>query len=139
MDDRFVGAWILVAARYDYGEKAVYPIGEHPVGLLTITENGFFSVQLSTADRERFATENRLAGSAEQKAAAFDTFLAYAGMTRIEGDRLVTSVMLSLFPNWTGGEQVRNWRFDGEHLVLSGAMTYGEEKMTFELSWRKME
>ena len=138
MDERFVGAWILVAARYDYAGRAVYPIGAHPVGLLTFTESGFMSVQLSTADRERFPGDNRLAGSAEEKSAAYDTYLAYAGMTRIEEDRLVTSVMMSLFPNWTGGEQVRDWRFDGEHLVLSGAMAQNEEEMTFELTWRKM-
>ena len=138
MDERFVGAWILVDTSFQLGEEPIYPLGEHPVGMLILTEKGFLSAQLSTADRDRFDAETRVGGSEEEKLAAFDSYMAYAGMTRLEDDRLVTTVMMSLYPNWTGGEQVRQWRFEGEHLVLSGGMPMGDEEMTFDLTWRRV-
>jgi pyruvate/2-oxoglutarate dehydrogenase complex dihydrolipoamide dehydrogenase (E3) component len=52
---------------------------------------------------------------------AFRTLLAYSGPYRIKGDRLVTRVEVSANEAWTGTEQARDFRLEGDRLVIETA------------------
>ena len=46
------------------------------------------------------------------------TALAYCGRYRVDGDCVVHTVEMSMYPNWVGTEQRRAYRFDGDRIVL---------------------
>jgi hypothetical protein len=46
-------------------------------------------------------------------------FVAYAGRSRLLGDRVIHDVELSLFPNWVGRDQERSVELAGDRLTLS--------------------
>src|SRR5262249_10884065 len=95
-----IGAWRLVS----WGSPAAdgqrtSPGGPDAVGYLIYSADGRFSVTIGQASRVPFAVSDILAGTAAEKIAAIEGFIAYAGRYRFHGDRVVHHVELSLFPN----------------------------------------
>jgi hypothetical protein len=115
-----VGTWRLVSweLRDDDGHVS-YPFGRDALGYLTFTDDGRMSVIITTADRRPFGHEDMLRGTAEEKAAAADTCVAYCGTYTVDGDRARIRVEASLFPNWLGTIQERCIECDGERIALS--------------------
>ncbi len=52
----------------------------------------------------------------QDRADLLKSMIAYTGMFRLEGDKLITKVDVSVNPAWVGTEQVRFLRFDGDQL-----------------------
>lgn len=113
--DRIVGTWELVEAEMtdDSGESHL-PWGEQPAGRALYTATGHMCVVIQAAGRARFRTDDRAAASMEEKAAAFDGFIAYAGRYEVAGNLLRHLVEVSSFPNWVGGELVRRHEIAGD-------------------------
>src|SRR5580658_9798590 len=73
--DEFIGAWKLVSyERRTAAGELEYPMGAHPAGRIAYDPLGRMSAQLMRADRPRFENSP---GSAEEKIAAFDGYVAY--------------------------------------------------------------
>ncbi len=51
-------------------------------------------------------------------AALMKSMLAYTGIYRLEGDKIITKIDASWNPEYLGTEQVRSFRFDGDRLQL---------------------
>ena len=118
--DAFLGTWRLRSwrAESDDGE-VIHPLGERVQGLIHYHAGGRMSVLIAAPDRPRFATDDLLAGSAAEKAAAFESFIAYAGSFEV-GDGFVTHRLeVCSFPNWVGTEQKRYAALTGDTLTLS--------------------
>ena len=75
---------------------------------------------ISRAGRVAFAGDDLLSGTAEEKAGAVESFVAYAGRYTIHGDQVVHHVEVSLFPNW-GEACIPNRRNDGWRSALATA------------------
>jgi len=75
---------------------------------------------LMRTDRQKFASNNALAGTPEEVKAAFEGYVGYCGTYEVnEQQRFVTHrVQLSWFPNWLGTEQKRFFEFVGDRLTL---------------------
>ena len=73
---------------------------------------------LAYADPADLATGDVVGGSEEERAAAFSTYLSYCGTYEVEGDVVVHHIEMSLFPNWVGGEQKRQFEPSDDKLVL---------------------
>ena len=136
MLDQLVGTWRLesFSTRDEQGHE-VRPLGEHPVGLLVITGDGWMSAHVAAApsDRPDFGSPDTL-GEPNQQAAAFRTYAGYAGRWRVEGDRFVTRVEVSAQPNWVGTEQVREIELSGDGLLLRGIVV----RMTADMRLRRL-
>lgn len=117
-----IGRWRLVSwsTRDDDGTVA-HPFGENPEGSLVYTAEGWMSALLAPAARPPLSSADVLGGDEAERAAAFSTFIAYAGTYDIEGDDVVHRVSVSLFPNWVGTEQRRTAKLNGDTLVLQTA------------------
>ncbi len=107
------GTWKLVAFETEIqatGERRqVY--GKSPNGYLILTQDG----RLMTI----VTAENRKAGDAEaERAALHRTMIGYSGTYRIDGDKLVTKVDVSWNESWTGTEQTRDIKLDGNRLDI---------------------
>jgi hypothetical protein len=69
-----IGTWRLVsyeATSVDDGE-VVRPYGEHPLGLIMYTADGYMSAQITTPDRPLFGEQRQEYGSPEELAEAAD-------------------------------------------------------------------
>lgn len=139
----FIGAWTLRAmeVRRSDGEVS-FPLGARPRGLLIYTEGGRMSAQLGSDARARFSSEDRLGGTDAELRQAFGGYIAYAGRFEVDPVRRVVShqVELSLFPNWVGTRQEREFELEGRTLVLrSRPMQLGGFEQRAVLVWDRVE
>ena len=110
----FIGAWQLVDWRIEYSDQGVTrPFGEGAHGYIVYSADGTMTASIAKSARPPFGFANARNASADQKAAAFDSFFHYAGLWRIEGEEVVHAVTLSLNPDMTGTDQRRLAAFDG--------------------------
>jgi hypothetical protein len=130
--DEFIGAWKLISyeRRTGAGELS-YPMGAHPVGRIAYDPLGRMSAQLMPADRPHFQDS---VGSAEEKTAAFDSYVAYYGTYTVNpADRTVVHhVEASLNPDWVGTDLIRSYEFSGSRLILRAARKDGEIRLVWE-------
>jgi hypothetical protein len=119
--DEFIGAWKLVSyERRTAAGDLEYPMGAHPVGRIAYDPLGRMSAQLMRADRPHFQSSP---GSAEEKIAAYDGYVAYYGSYTVNpaNHTVVHHVEASLNPNWVGTDLTRSYEFSGSQLILSTA------------------
>lgn len=69
---------------------------------------------------------------------AFDTYFSCCGKYELRGDKVVHHIDVSLFPNWTGQDQERFYRFEGDRLILSTQPLLMEGlEQTAHLIWKR--
>ncbi|ASQ99715.1 hypothetical protein CGL27_47950 [Streptomyces sp. 11-1-2] len=139
-----IGTWCLVsyeATAVDDGE-VVRPYGEHPVGIIMYSADGYMSAQIAKPGRPSFDEERQEYGSQEELADAARNYLAYTGRFRIpDGGTVVHEVILSLFPNWMSGAQLRVAHLDGSRLQLAlpAAVSIHGKQRTGVLTWERAQ
>lgn len=136
----FVGTWCLVSmeARSSDGE-VTYPLGEDAGGFIMYSPDGYMSVVLFSAGRERLGTSDIQAGNEAQLADAARTYISYAGRYEVRGERVLHSVEASLFPDWVGSTQERLHKFEGQRLTLStDPMPLGGKQVRAVLVWERV-
>jgi Lipocalin-like domain len=117
-----VGTWRLVSceARGSSGEIQ-YPLGQHAVGQLFYDVHGNVSAHVMRVDRPTFAPADSGSGTDAEVRAGFEGHTSYFGTYTIDvSARTVTHhIHGASFSNWMGHDQIRYYRIDGSHLVLS--------------------
>ncbi len=141
--DKFVGVWKLLSIEYRTDDGAVVdsPYGADPEGTIMYDSLGNMAAQIGKKDRPRFSSADRMAGTLEEKKAAFESYIAYFGRYRVdERERTVThEVQQALFPNWTGSKQVRYYTFADRKLTLrTPPFQYLGKSVTAVLLWDKI-
>lgn len=139
--DALVGAWHLVRWGIHYPDgRVTYPFGKAAKGLLLYTHDGFMSASLAAPRRLRLSKQNpRLARTAE-RAAAFDSFFAYAGTYRVRMQAVTHWVSIALNPAMVGTIQVRRIRVIRGRLELSAieALPGVTGSRIHRLLWRRV-
>ncbi len=113
------GTWKLVRyARVDTatGEKRDV-FGCRPAGFLTYGRDGRMTAILAKEGRPRPADMSKV--NERERAELFDSFGAYAGTFALEGETIIHHVEISWNECWTGTEQVRNVRLEGNRLYIT--------------------
>jgi len=137
----FAGTWKLVSYEVSRADgKVTYPWGDSPQGRLMYSEDGYVSVAMMGSDRTRFAARELKLGTPQEKVAAVDSYISYAGRYEVVGgNKVVHRVEVSLFPNWVGKDQVRSFQFDGNRLMLATEPDPSDEKRkTGHLIWERI-
>jgi hypothetical protein len=140
LSDEFVGAWKLVSyERRTASGEVTYPMGQNPVGRLTYDALGRMSAQIMRPDRPKFQGSIPASWSADEKAAAFDGFIAYYGTFSVsEADHVVIHhVEASLYPHWVGSDQRRLYEFSGSQLILRAVNGAGGPGTESRLVWER--
>jgi Lipocalin-like domain len=140
MTEFLTGTWSLVAWRRIAGDGHVsYPLGEDARGLLSYTDNGRMTVQISGAKRAEQDTGDPLGGDQGARARAYSTYLAYYGTYEVRGQQVVHRIEASLYQNWAGETQVRRYTLDSGQLVLrTPPMRLGDgSAVVNELAWER--
>jgi 3-hydroxybutyryl-CoA dehydrogenase len=136
----FVGAWRLVSfdARAGNGET-LYPLGSDATGRLLYTASGYMGVVLSKAERGRFASEDVLAGTLEERAAAMESYFSYSGTYEVLEDCIIHRIDMASFPNWIGTAQVRQYLLEGNRLTLTTPpVPTGGRELVSRLVWERL-
>lgn len=114
-----VGAWRLESFVFtDEAGGKYYPLGERPCGAVLITPDNHLSLSFMADDREPFAENDVLGGSAAERALAAASYVSFGGPCRIEGDEVVVAVAAAFHPNWAGSVQRRRFALEGDRLTL---------------------
>ena len=135
--DKLVGTWKLVSAssRTSAGARSEAPYGASPVGFLTYTADGRVTAMISYDGRKPLS----VGAGTEEKAEAFNTFLAYAGCYTLQGDKVIHRVEISSIENYVGRDLVRTVKFEGDQITLTTPPTPMNGKLqTFELIWQRV-
>jgi hypothetical protein len=132
-----IGAWTIVSVdniQPDGSRRQNF--GANPVGLLIFDSEGRYSVQLCRANRTRFASGNRLQGTAEENKDAVHGCNPHWGRYSVnESDRTITfNIEHALFTNWEGAVQKRPFTVTGNQLkwTVPGATTGGTAETVWE-------
>jgi hypothetical protein len=117
--DNIFGTWRLISLTHvtSTGDRE-YPFGKQPFGYLIYAKEQLVSVQIAAENRQLFRSDGLFDGSAEEKAVAMTTFTSYVGRFSVEKNEVVHSIEISLFPNWVGKEQRREFVLTGDKLIL---------------------
>jgi hypothetical protein len=144
LKDLVVGTYTLLI---DDGVKAdgthVPNFGPNPEGMLILTADGHYSVQMMrTINRPKFVSNNRTTGTAdENKAAVAGTNSAFGTYTVDPADKSITfSIQASLLPNQEGGRQKRMiTAATDEVLTYNNPMPGNREFQHAEVMWKKLK
>jgi Lipocalin-like domain len=113
------GTWTLVAAEVLRSDGTrTHDYGAAPKGLLLIDGEGHYSLQIFKAERPRFATGDKLAGTeAEYKAAVLGSSTHFGTISvDAAAGTLMFKIDAASFPNWEGTVQTRRYELKGDEL-----------------------
>jgi hypothetical protein len=136
-NNRLVGTWKLVSASSttSNGERNETPYGVAPAGFLTYTEAGRMTSVISYGGRKLLS----VGASAEERAQAFDTFLAYSGRYALSDDKVIHHVEVSSIQNYVNKDLIRSLKFQNDQIVLITPPTLVNGKIqTIELTWQRV-
>jgi hypothetical protein len=136
-EDELVGTWKLVSALSvtRSGERNENPYGTGPVGQLAYTHEGRVTSLIAYGGRSPLS----IAATPEEKAEAFNSFVAYTGSYSLEGDKVIHHIEISSIQNYVGKNLVRTIRFDGDRIRLITPPTMVNGKFqAIELTWKRL-
>ena len=139
-DNPLLGTWKLksyvreVAATGErYNER-----GEHPDGYLSYAADGRMYA-ITTWDNR--AAPGDVVPTTEERIRLFGTMISYAGTYTFDAEKVVHHVDISWNQNWTGTDQVRFYKLDGDTLTITSAparnFTDGREGRSI-LVWERL-
>jgi len=141
MDGAIYGTWKLVSATrllLATGEK-IDAFGKRPSGYLTYTPDGRMIAILTKEGRPKIADMSK--ASEQERAELFNTMIAYAGTFSLRGDKVTHHVDISWNENWTGSDQLRNVKLEGDKLyITSDPQPSGVDgrPVIAELQWERL-
>jgi hypothetical protein len=134
---RLIGAWQLARWFITSEDGTVEePLGAGAEGLLLFTPDGWMTSTMMAAGRPRLSRGNTRAALAEERAAAFDTFVSYTCRWRVVGQTVELQVMLSQNPAMVGTLQVRRIQLRGRTLTVSTEDALTGQRRVHRLRWR---
>ena len=140
-DPRFHGAWELETVTITSADGEVTPdaYGASARGMLSYQPSGHMMALVTTEGRPDAALDRGAASDAEL-AAALRTLIAYAGRWSVDGDTVTHHVTVADWPARLGADHARQFRFEGERLILSAsAVDEDGAERVYALTWRRPE
>jgi len=122
---QIVGVWRLVSDTND-GKKGT-AFGSNPKGELIFTANGHYASVNSRSDLPKFASGNRMQGTAEENKAIVQGSIAHFGTYTVtpDGKAFILKVEGGTWPAWVGKEQKREVSIKGDELKYTVAASIG--------------
>jgi hypothetical protein len=131
------GAWKLISAYVEFADTGERwdTLGPDPSGWIMFTEDGRMAGLLTAGGR----ANPEATADYEQ---AFKSMVAYTGQVRLAGDGMfINTVDIAWYPGWTGTEQVRYFRIEGDILHIrtpeQTLPNFGERRLVSVVTWRR--
>jgi hypothetical protein len=139
--ETLVGAWLLVGWTIEYPATArvTQPFGPQPQGLLVYTGDGRMSAVMQRPDRPALSRADVHAVSDAEKAAAFSSYLHYAGRWHVDDGCVIHDVDCAMNPNLLGTRQARRASLRGDvlELVAEEALQAPGHVRLHRIVWRR--
>ena len=120
-----VGTYTVVSFWNVQGDKKTELYGAHPKGLMRLDASGRYVVVLIRPDLPKFASNNRVTGTAEEyKAVAMGSFVHLGTYTVADG-HIIFHLENTTYPNWDGEVQKRKLTVMGDELKYEVSSTMG--------------
>ena len=111
--EKLSGTWKLIEVRGDITAT----FGKSPQGLFSFSSDGRTLVLITAEKRPEITDLARMTD--QERVDLFKTMLAYGGTYTFDGKELKIKVDISWNENWSGTEQVRYAKLEGNRLELS--------------------
>jgi hypothetical protein len=136
------GTWKLVSftQRVVATGETTEIFGSSPSGFLSYSRDGRMNAILVKDKRPRPVDMANV--TSEERAELFSSMYAYAGTFTVDGDTVTHHVDISWNENWTGTDQLRNVRLEGDKLYISTnpQLSGLDEKIVVaELVWERVK
>jgi hypothetical protein len=105
------GTFKVVAFTLEIDGATTTPYGKSPRGVVVLTPDRFIGIV--TAENRKFGT------SLAEKAALWESMVAYSGKYAVGGNEIHITVDVSYNEAWNGTQLVRFWQFSGNQLTLT--------------------
>jgi hypothetical protein len=131
-----VGSWTLVSLTVSRSGTEMELLGPHPEGQLIFTNDGRYVLVGVRADLTKFASGDRLSGTAEENSRIIQGSVAHFGTYTVDqtGRAIVFHIQKGTFPNWDGEIQRRPFTLVGDRLtyITPGSFGYGASKVVWQ-------
>lgn len=119
--DSIVGTWKILSFVREVVATGQHSseFGDKPDGYISYLPDGRMHAMLVAGNRVK---PSGAVPTEEEKAKLFGTMIAYAGTYQIEGERIVHDVEVSWNQLWTGSQQVRFFKAEGDTLTITTAV-----------------
>jgi hypothetical protein len=120
-DNSIVGTWKIesfVREVMATGERQ-NEFGEKPGGYISYQPDGRMFAMLVGDNRTKPAGA---VPTDDEKAKLFATLIAYSGTYVLEGDKVTHKIDVSWNQSWTGGDQIRFYKVEGNMLTITTAI-----------------
>jgi hypothetical protein len=150
----FIGTWKLVSWETQTADgQIIYPFGNHPIGYITYTEDGYMSANIMRSNRLNLGVAFEELLRARQlllkpwllliagkyvKAIfryfqASANYVSYGGRYEIQSEKVIHYVDISLIPDWTGTYLERTFKFvDNKLVLITPPMSGNAQYLTWE-------
>jgi Lipocalin-like domain len=136
-----IGVWKVVSIETEEVQsgKVTHPLGDQLTGTFVFTPGGRFSGMVFSANRKAPAVAN---ATEAERLALFNSLVAYNGIYRTEGDKLIMTIENSHIQSWNGLDrsltlQISGAKLTGRSAPLKAAST-GLEVVS-ENVWERLE
>jgi len=135
--ESLTGTWRLESFELETPDGTVtHPYGEQVTGYLVYSPEGVMSSAFMRTDRGVGGDQDL---SKAETAPSWDTFMAYSGAYRVEGDRILHDVEVSSLAVWVGTVQERWFKIDGDRLdLLTAPLSVGDSAPVGRLVWTRV-
>jgi Lipocalin-like domain len=131
-----VGTWALES---DTGTtpdgRTIQPFGANPQGIAIFDQSGRFAIVISRPDLPKFASNNRMQGTAKENEAIVQGSFAFFGTYSITDGIMIQHIEGGMWPSWTGTDQKRTiTSFAGGEQTWITVPSFGGRS---ELHWKR--
>lgn len=133
------GTWTVVKIEMVRPDGTRAPaFGDNPHTQLILTAAGHFSQFFIRSDIPKFASGNRLTGTAEENAAVVKGSSAAFGTFTVQDKVATLKIEGSTYPNWTGTTQMRPIvKFSADELIWTVPAASGGNSI--ETVWKRLK
>ena len=127
-----IGVWTLEQSfTEDEAGNRTPAYDDNPRGRIMYTADGYM-VAMTGAGARSFPAQD---ATDADKAAAFDSFMTYAGRWSLDGNVVSHHIEHATNPNWVGNTRTRTIEHQGDRMVFSG--TAGDGVSRGVIIWRR--
>ena len=140
LQDQLVGAWTFVSQQYKFPDGRTTDIfGPNAKGILILEASGRVAYVSMRAGLPRFASNDRLKGTAEENKAVVEGSYAFFGSYTVnEADHTFTvHVEGATFPNFDGADQKRAFTLAGDELRYTNPVATIGQGAIVEAVWKR--
>jgi len=141
--ERLIGTWRLVSAETSEADGSFQPFpeyGPHPIGYLMYDNTGHMCVTLANPNPPHWADPEKPTDA--ERALTHKGMMAYCGTyeVREKEGQVIHRPELAEWPHYIGSDQVRNFRFEGNRLILFGEETRPSgERRRYQIAWEQVK